>query len=109
MIANGNVYPCAGWQDYVCGNVRETPLRDIWEHSPQVQYLRGLRKKNFPKCANCEDRGFCAMCMVRNANENNEISAVGTLGNPLHINEHFCKVAALNRKIVLDWKAKAAQ
>lgn len=39
------------------------------------------------------------MYMVRNANEDPE-------GNPLHINEHFCKVAALNRKIVLDWKAK---
>jgi hypothetical protein len=46
----------------------------------------------------CEDRHFCAMCMVRNANEDPE-------GNPLKINEHFCKVAALNRKIVLDWKA----
>jgi hypothetical protein len=37
--------------------------------------------------------------MVRNANEDPE-------GNPLKINEHFCKVAALNRKIVLDWKEK---
>jgi hypothetical protein len=27
-------------------------------------------------------------------------------GDPLKINEHFCKVAALNRQIVLDWKAK---
>jgi radical SAM protein with 4Fe4S-binding SPASM domain len=99
MIANGDVYPCAGWQDYACGNVREMPLRDIWEHSPQVQYLRSLRKRDFSKCANCEDRGFCAMCMVRNANEAPD-------GDPLHINEHFCKVAALNRKIVLDWKAK---
>jgi MoaA/NifB/PqqE/SkfB family radical SAM enzyme len=28
MIANGNVYPCSGWQDYVCGNLRETTLRE---------------------------------------------------------------------------------
>jgi hypothetical protein len=27
-------------------------------------------------------------------------------GDPLKINEHFCKVAALNRRIVLDWKEK---
>jgi MoaA/NifB/PqqE/SkfB family radical SAM enzyme len=33
MVANGNVYPCAGWQDYVCGNVRETPLKEIWDNS----------------------------------------------------------------------------
>jgi radical SAM protein with 4Fe4S-binding SPASM domain len=101
MVANGNIYPCAGWQDYVCGNIAKQPLRDIWENSPNVQYLRNLRKRDLPRCIDCVDRHFCAMCMVRNANEDPE-------GNPLKINEHFCKVAALNRKIVLDWKAKLA-
>lgn len=99
MIANGNIYPCAGWQDYVCGNIKETLLKEIWENSPKVQYLRSLRKKDFTECIKCPDRGFCAMCMVRNANEDLN-------GNPLHINRHFCEVAALNRKIVLDWRAK---
>jgi hypothetical protein len=47
--------------------------------------------------------------MVRNANENQEISAVNTLGDPLIINEHCCRVAALNRKIVLEWKEKMIQ
>jgi radical SAM protein with 4Fe4S-binding SPASM domain len=99
MVANGNLYPCAGWQTYIVGNVKETPLKEIWENSPKVQYLRGLRKKDFPKCLKCPDKSFCAMCMVRNANENPE-------GDPLKINDHFCKVAALNRKIVLNWKEK---
>jgi radical SAM protein with 4Fe4S-binding SPASM domain len=99
MVANGNIYPCAGWQDYVVGNIAQTPLREIWDRSPKVQYLRSLRRRDLPKCMNCVDRHFCAMCMVRNANESPE-------GDPLKINEHFCKVAALNRKIVLDWKKK---
>jgi radical SAM protein with 4Fe4S-binding SPASM domain len=99
MVANGNIYPCAGWQDYIVGNIREAPLREIWENSPKVKYLRSLRKRDFPKCVKCPDKSFCAMCMVRNANENPE-------GDPLKINEHFCQVAALNRKIVLDWKEK---
>ncbi|MCL2762688.1 MAG: radical SAM protein [Treponema sp.] len=99
MVANGNIYPCAGWQNYVCGNVTEQPLREIWEKSPKVQYLRSLRKKDLPECIDCVDRHFCAVCMVRNANEDPE-------GNPFKINKHFCRVAALNRKIVLDWKAK---
>jgi radical SAM protein with 4Fe4S-binding SPASM domain len=97
MVANGNVYPCPGWQDYIVGNIKETSLREIWENSPKVKYLRSLRRKDFPICLNCEDRGFCSLCMVRNYNENNDI---------FKINEHFCKVAAINRKIVLDWKAK---
>jgi radical SAM protein with 4Fe4S-binding SPASM domain len=104
MVANGNVYPCPGWQDYICGNIKKIPLKSIWENSPRVQYLRSLRKKDFPECTNCLDKGFCAMCMVRNANENQEMSAVGTIGNPLKINRHFCRVAALNRQIVLNWR-----
>jgi len=102
MVANGNVYPCVGWQDNVCGNLNETPLSVIWESSPKVKYLRSLRKRNFPKCLDCGDRSFCTMCMVRNANEDPQ-------GDPLKINEHFCKVAALNRKIVLDWKEKKTE
>ena len=100
MIANGNIYPCAGWQDYVCGNLLEQSLSEIWENSPKVKYLRALRKKDFPMCLSCPDKNFCAMCMVRNANE--DLS-----GDPLKINRHFCDVAALNRKIVTEWKNKA--
>jgi radical SAM protein with 4Fe4S-binding SPASM domain len=99
MVANGNVYPCPGWQSYIVGNVKETPLKEIWGNSEKVKYLRRLRKKDFPKCITCSDKSFCAMCMVRNANEHPN-------QDPLTINEHFCKVAALNRKIVLDWKKK---
>ena len=99
MVANGNVYPCSGWQSYICGNVKEMSLSEIWNNSPKVKYLRSLRKRDFPECSGCENRGFCAMCMVRNANEDPE-------GNPLRINNHFCKVAALNKEIVLEWKEK---
>jgi len=99
MVANGNVYPCAGWQSFVVGNLKESSLQEIWDNSEKVKYLRGLRKKDFPDCVKCEDRTFCAMCMVRNANEH-------PTGDPLAINEHFCKVAKLNREIVLNWKAK---
>ncbi len=90
----GNVYPCAGWQGYVVGNVRETPLDEIWDNSERVQYLRELRRHNFPKCIECLDKEFCTMCMVRNANENPQ-------GDPLTVNEYFCDIAKLNKQIVL--------
>lgn len=97
MVANGNVYPCAGWQSYICGNLTENSLKDIWDNSPKMLYLRNLRKKDFKECSTCKDQSFCAMCMVRNANES-------PTANPLEINKHFCKVAALNKQIVLDWR-----
>lgn len=99
MTANGNIYPCPGWQDYVVGNISKTHLKDIWLESSQVKYLRSLRRKDFPQCLNCEDRGFCAICISRNANEDPD-------GNFFNINKHFCKIAAINRKIALEWKEK---
>jgi len=96
---NGNVYPCAGWQDYIVGNVKETSLNDIWDNSEKVQYLRGLRNQDFPICIQCSDKEFCTMCMVRNANEN-------PLGDPFAVNEYFCKITKLNRTIMLERKEK---
>jgi len=99
IAENGNVYPCAGWQDFVVGNIKETSLYEIWNNSKKVQYLRDLRNKDFPKCIQCSDKEFCTMCMVRNANENPQ-------GDPLMVNEFFCNIAKLNRQIMHEWKNK---
>jgi radical SAM protein with 4Fe4S-binding SPASM domain len=94
---NGNIYPCAGWQDYIVGNLREASLNDVWYNSEKVHYLRSLRNQDFPKCIRCSDKEFCTMCMVRNANENPE-------GDPLVVNEFFCNIAKLNKQILLERK-----
>ncbi|MGD9492356.1 MAG: radical SAM/SPASM domain-containing protein [Bacteroidales bacterium] len=87
---SGDVYPCAGWQDYVVGNIKDNSLKDIWENSKKVQYLRNLRNQDFPKCIECLDKDYCSMCLVRNANEDSK-------GDLLVVNEYFCKIANLNR------------
>ncbi len=94
---NGNVYPCAGWQDYIVGNINDTLLKDIWTNSIKIKYLRNLRKRDFPKCIQCPEKEYCTMCMVRNANEH-------PAGDPLAVNEYFCNIAKLNKKKVLEWK-----
>jgi radical SAM protein with 4Fe4S-binding SPASM domain len=96
---NGNVFPCAGWHDYVLGNVKNTPIKDIWDNSKKVHYLRSLRNKDFPKCMLCNDKEFCTICMVRNANENPN-------GDPLVVSEFFCKIAKLNREKMLECREK---
>lgn len=89
---NGNVYPCAGWQGYVMSNIQDSSLKDIWLNSEKVQYLRNLRKKDFPKCIQCPDKNYCTMCMVRNSNENPQ-------GDLMIVNKFFCDLARLDRKI----------
>ena len=94
---NGNVYPCAGWQDYIIGNISKTKLNDIWNNSQRIKYLRNLRRRDFPKCVQCPEKEFCSICMVRNANEH-------PLGNPLKVNQYFCDIAKLNKDIYFNRK-----
>jgi radical SAM protein with 4Fe4S-binding SPASM domain len=98
ITANGDVYPCAGWQDYVLGNVYKQSLQEIWENSERVKELRKITQASFPQCIECEARDYCARCLVRNYNESN--------GDMFAINHHFCDVAFLNKRLVEEYKAK---
>ncbi len=95
ITSNGDVYPCAGWQVMVCGNVFKQPLREIWEKSPHFAMVRAITQGDFPECLKCEARNYCAMCLVRNYNESN--------GDMFKINKHFCDVAFLNKRIVEEY------
>ena len=90
MVAVGTVYPCAGWQQYDCGNLKENTLRQIWENSSQIKYLRSLRQKDFSKCMTCKDFDFCLMCMSRNSNEN-------AAGDIFSIPQITCDAAHIHR------------
>lgn len=97
MVSNGNVYPCAGWQEYVCGNLNEESLAYIWNDSPKMNGLRALRRRDMKACIGCENQAFCSPCMVRNANES-------ATGNPFEINPHFCEIAKVNKDLVMQWR-----
>ncbi len=92
LAADGTYYPCSGWQGLPVGNAKEQTLQDVWENSPQLKMLRGIKKASFPKCLSCKDKDFCSMCLVRNFNESG--------GDMMKINDHFCKVARINRELV---------
>jgi radical SAM protein with 4Fe4S-binding SPASM domain len=96
ITVNGDVYPCAGWQDFVVGNVFKQSLKDIWENSPKLAEVRKVRQKDFPKCLTCEARDYCNMCLVRNYNESG--------GDMFKINQHFCDVAFLTKRLVEEWR-----
>lgn len=95
ITANGDVYPCAGWQDYVLGNVYKQSLQDIWENSERVKELRKVTQESFPQCLECDARDYCARCLVRNYNESG--------GDMFAVNHHFCDVAKLNKRLVQEY------
>ena len=95
VTANGDYYPCAGWQGMILGNAYKQSLKDIWDNSEKIKELRTITNASFPQCITCEARDFCAMCLVRNYNENN--------GDMFKITKHFCDVAFLNKKMVENY------
>lgn len=88
----GKVYPCEGWQSYTLGDINNSSIREIWENSSDVHFLRNLTIKDFPKCLNCIDREFCSICLIRNVNESLTL-------DPKDINPYFCSIANLKRQI----------
>lgn len=98
IAANGIVYPCSGWQGMPCGDVREQPIKDIWEKSPQLNKLRKLTKSAIPQCYDCEDRQYCSPCLVRNFNESG--------GDYTKVAKHFCAASRMNRIVVEEARAK---
>lgn len=99
ISTTGDVYPCAGWQDFSVGNLNNFSLQEIWDNSEKIKYLRNLRELDFPKCSSCSDDEYCTKCMVRNANEDPN-------GNPLVVSEYFCEIAKLIKKIILKKRTK---
>ena len=98
ITANGDVYPCAGWQNMVLGNIYKQSLQEIWENSPKVKELRKITQADFPQCLECEARDFCARCLVRNYNESN--------GDMFKVNKHFCDVAFLTKRLAEEYFAE---
>lgn len=88
---SGDVYPCEGWQSFVLGNIRQASLATIWEKSSDIQTLRNLTYDDFPKCRSCEDRDYCSICLIRNANESNA-------HDYKEVNPYFCSVARVKRR-----------
>lgn len=94
---NGNVYPCAGWQSNVLGNICNYKLKQIWNESEKVKNLRSIKIKDINKCANCDDRIYCSICMVRNANED-------SLGDPMKVCIYQCEIARLKKELYNEQK-----
>lgn len=95
IAANGDVYPCAGWQNYILGNVYKQSLQDIWENNDRMKELRSITESSFPQCLECEAFDFCGRCLVRNFNESN--------GDMFKISPVFCEEAFLLKRLVEEY------
>jgi radical SAM protein with 4Fe4S-binding SPASM domain len=57
----GEVHPCVQFP-ISCGNVRTQNFLDIWQNSPQLKEVRGIRGKDLTTCSSCNHLGTCTRC-----------------------------------------------
>ena len=96
VSVEGKVFPCAGWQANTIGDLNQNTVAELWENSLAIKELRKIKRKEFSKCVSCEDRGYCTVCMMSNANENSD-------GDAFKINDFHCKASAIVHKKVSEY------
>lgn len=96
VSADGDIYPCVGWQSNVLGNLKQETLQEVWHGSEKLRRLREVKRSEFPNCVECDDRGYCTVCMMCNSNESPD-------GDPYAINDFHCGVAAMTRRKVNEY------
>ncbi len=89
LNSKGFYYPCGGMHEYVLGDAREVTLTEVWR-GEKMNYLRGLKNKDFPKCVGCEHRAFCKVCPAFNFN------ATGSLFETISAK---CAVSSVRHKV----------
>ena len=72
LNAKGDYYPCSAMHEYVLGNLRENTMSEIWT-GEKLNYLRGLKNRDFGTCASCEKRPWCKVCPAANFNATGDL------------------------------------
>lgn len=59
--AAGFVYPCQSlhFDEFVCGNVRETDIKEIFESSPVMHQVRAATVEAIDACSHCDLKYLC--------------------------------------------------
>ncbi len=67
VSASGDVHPCPSWWHLAVGNVRQTPLGDIWAGGGEglFQALRERKGHLKGRCGSCGFQAICGGCRVR--------------------------------------------
>lgn len=91
----GTIYPCAGWQSCILGNLQNESLQDIWFRSKKLNTLRNLKLHQINGCSQCTYTQYCEPCLVRNANES-------PTGDPLEKNTFFCEIAKIRYNLATN-------
>jgi len=89
IYANGDVTPCP-YLPVIAGNIRETPLLNIWENSEVFAALRNYDRL-LGTCGICQYKSICGGCRARAFSRyGNMTQSCGSLVEPHNIDGEIC-------------------
>jgi len=62
ILSNLDVVPCGIMEDFVCGNLSDRSLDDIWKHSEKLSDLRELSGTRVDRIVGCENCTYNPIC-----------------------------------------------
>lgn len=89
----GDVQPCTQWKQSV-GNVREKPIREIWETSPLLQRVREVNRAVPAHIqGTVEDHAYCFSCPG--------LSQLRT-GDPMQVDDQYLRIAKIRSSVAKE-------
>ena len=85
--SSGEVYPCIG-APLPAGNLKSQSFREIWRHSPTLQWVRSLTNEDFQACASCEHAAYCRR------NSGVMLTNTGSFTGPAQFGDDFACIEA---------------
>jgi len=58
----GNFHACTSLTDFPAGNLLENNLKDIWQHSDNLKYIRNLKSKKMNELQSCAQCDYISVC-----------------------------------------------
>jgi len=79
------------------GNVRERSFRDVWENSPWLNKIRGIRRPDLDTCSTCSSLSYCGRCHAQAMVEDGDLYGPST-----YAQERARIFDRLNGRVVAD-------
>lgn len=84
ILHNGDITGCTSIRDpqYIAGNIRRTPIKDIWENPDSFGWNRNLSKEQL--------NGFCGKCQYGHICLGGCANTRLTMGNSINAENRYC-------------------
>jgi len=85
----GDVTPCNALQ-IKCGDVKKQSIKEIWEHSEELEKVRNFKMCDIKGCVGCKKIEDCTFCLG---------SAMTETGDPLQSYDDVCRLAEARKDL----------